>query len=488
MINFKTIVPTLVAGFSIATSLQAAKQPNILFIFADDHAYDAVGYAGNSMVKTPNLDKLAAEGVNFTHAYNSGAWQGAVCIASRTMMMTGKQVWNAHDANLKKMIEAKQFFPQIMADAGYDTYYAGKWHVGGAGNAKATWKFTKNVRPGMPNQTKERYQRKFIEGQPDTWSPYDEQFNGFWKGGKHWSEVLADDGTEFISAAAKEEKPFMMMLAFNAPHDPRQAPKEYQEMYPYEEMKVPANFQKNYPHNIGSNKIRDEQLAPFPRTPYSVQVNMSEYFALITHMDTQIGIILDELEKSGKKDDTIIIFSADHGLGCGQHGLLGKQNMYDHSVRVPWIIAGPGIPKGKESNTPISLQDAMATCIELAGAKKPSYVDFNSVLPIIKSGKSEKRDIYSCYTNFQRMVSDTGHKLIVYPQSKVEILYDLTKDPLEKKDVSKNPEYAPILKEMRAKLAAQMKGMNDPVDLSDPVESFKNHGKSARNKKMRGGH
>lgn len=485
--KMKSIIPIVVASLGIVSSVQAAKKPNILFIFADDHAYDAVGYVGNDTIKTPNLDKLAAEGTNFTHAYNSGAWQGAVCIASRTMLMTGKQVWNAHNANLKQMVDDKEFFPQLMEAAGYETYYSGKWHTGGGNIAKGSWKNVKSLRPGMPNQTKQRYQRKFIKGEPDTWSPSDEKFKGFWKGGKHWSEVLADDGAEFLARAAKDDKPFMMMLAFNAPHDPRQAPQQYQDMYPYDEITVPTNFQGEYPHNIGSNKVRDEQLAPFPRTPYSVQVNMSEYYALITHMDEQIGKILDHLEKTGKKDDTIIIFSADHGLGCGQHGLLGKQNMYDHSVRVPWIIAGPGIPKGKEISTPIYLQDAMATCLDLAGASKPDYVEFDSVLPLINPGKDEKRDIYSCYTNFQRMVSDTDHKLIVYPQSKTEILYDLKRDPLEKKDVSKKPEYAKVLKNMRKKLADQMKGMNDPLDLKDPVNSFKGYGKAA-NKKKRGGH
>ncbi|MGB0258453.1 MAG: sulfatase-like hydrolase/transferase, partial [Coraliomargarita sp.] len=234
----------------------SAKQPNILFIFADDHAYDAVGAHGNSVIKTPNLDRLSERGTHFSHAYNSGAWGGAVCVASRTMLQTGRQVWNARKASLDELLERGEFFPQQMRSAGYETYFAGKWHVGKTKLAAAAWKHVRNVRPGMPKQVKERYQRNFTPGQ-DSWDPVDTANGGFWAGGKHWSEVLADDGIEFIQQAADQDKPFMMMLCFNAPHDPRQAPQAYQEMYPYDSIPLPQNFLTEYPYEIGSNQVRD---------------------------------------------------------------------------------------------------------------------------------------------------------------------------------------------------------------------------------------
>ena len=308
--------------------------------------------------------------------------------------------------------------------------------------------------------------------------------NGFWKGGKHWSEVLADDGIDLLGKAAKSDKPFMMMLCFNAPHDPRQAPKEYQEKYPYKDMGVPKNFNKEYPHNVGSNKIRDEKLAPFPRTEYSIQVNKSEYYALISHMDTQIGRILEALEKSGKADNTIIMFSADHGLGVGQHGFLGKQNMYEHSVRAPWIISGKGIPSGKVIENPIYIQDAMATCLDIAGIDKPNHVHFQSVLPLLKGDTSKARkQMYSCYTNHQRMVTENGFKLISYPIAKVERLYDLKNDPLETKDLAKDAKYANKLESLRKALANQMKEMKDPLDLNDPENSFQGFGKPKKKRR-----
>ena len=120
-------------------------------------------------------------------------------------------------------------------------------------------------------------------------------------------------------------------------------------MYPYKD-KIRC------PHSL-----RDEKLAPMPRTEHAIKVNRQEYYAIITHMDVQIGRILDSLEESGLADSTYVFYSADHGLGVGHHGLLGKQNLYEHSTRVPFIVQGPGIPKGKQIEAPIYLQDVMPT-------------------------------------------------------------------------------------------------------------------------------
>lgn len=474
---------SITAASLVSLQVQAAEKPNILFIFADDLAYDCVGSYGNKEVKTPHLDKLSASGTQFTYAYNSGAWGGAVCVASRTMLMTGKQIWNARGTKLEEHAGAGKFWPQRMQKAGYTTYFAGKWHVGSNGLPAKVFNHAQNVRPGMPNQTSGRYNRNFTPGQDD-WSPFDQSKQGFWKGGKHWSEVLVDDAADFFKVAKDDDKPFFMSLCFNAPHDPRQAPESYQKMYPYKDITVPSSYMDLYPHEIGSNRIRDEKLGPFPRTKYSVQVNRSEYFALISHMDTQIGRIFEELEKTGKADNTIVIFSADHGLACGHHGLLGKQNMYDHSIRVPWIISGPGIPAGKSVEAPIYLQDAMATSLELAGADSEG-VEFNSVLPAIK-GDDKRGKVYSCYTNHQRMIRSGDYKLISYPRIKVEKLFNIKEDPFEEKDLAGDPAEAERIKELRTQLVEEMKQMNDPLDLNDPEGSYsKGSSKGKKGKKAK---
>lgn len=454
---------TLAAALSPLVS-SAQKKPNILFIFGDDHAYNTIHAHGNERIETPNLDKLSKSGTHFTHAYNSGAWNGAVCVASRTMMITGKQLWNAKAAKLNDLNNQKKLTPQVIQAAGYDTYFAGKWHV--STTPETVFQHVKNPRKGMPNQRPERYKRKFIKGEKDSWDPTDTSNGGFWKGGKHWSEVLVDDAQVYFDAVAKSDKPFFMYLCFSAPHDPRQAPQEFQDKYPYDTIKVPESFQPLYPFDIGSNRIRDEKLAPFPRTPYSIQVNRSEYYALITHMDVQIGRILEALEATGKADNTIVIYAADHGLACGNHGLLGKQNMYEHSLRVPWIISAPklGFPEGKKIDYPIYIQDAIATCIDLTGAKKPASLEFNSVLPLLKNAAPAKsRDMYGSYLDVQRMVIHNDHKLIFYPKIPKVRLYNLKNDPLELKDISQEPASKAIIQECQKALLEQMKLMGDPM-------------------------
>jgi choline-sulfatase len=429
-----------------------------------------MGAYGHPVVQTPNLDRLVEDGITFTHAYNQGSWSGAVCIASRTMLNTGRFLWKAARFDKQKSVErerqAGRFWSEYMKTAGYTTYMTGKWHV--KADSKKAFDFQVNERPGMPNQTDVGYNRP-IEGQPDPWCPWDPKFEGFWKGGKHWSEVLGDDSLAFLTRASERKEPFFMYLAFNAPHDPRQSPKEYVDKYPLEKVDLPVNFLPEYPYKEemkAGKGLRDEKLAPFPRTPYAVKVNRQEYYAIITHMDTQIGRILDAIEASGKADNTYIFFSADHGLGVGHHGLLGKQNLYDHSVRVPLMVTGPGVARDKKIDTPVYLQDIMATSLELAGVEKPDHVEFKSLMPLIRGEDVVPYDaIYGGYLDSQRSVTMDGHKLIIYPAVPVARLYNLADDPNEMNDLTQKPGSKPIMKKLFARLLELQVEVGDEVDL-----------------------
>lgn len=444
-------------------------QPNILFIFADDQNYQTIHAQGNEEVITPTLDKLTHEGVTFTNAYNMGAWHGAVCVASRTMLNTGRFVWRAYQSekDLKDLAHKRQFWSQMMEDAGYETYFSGKWHV--KISPDSVFNHVRHQRPGMPNDSKEGYNRP-IEGQKDVWSPYDTAFGGFWKGGKHWSEVLADDAEIFLEEASTKDKPFFMYLAFNAPHDPRQSPKEYVDKYPLENISVPKTFLPDYPYlgKIGyDGNLRDERLAPHPRTEYAVKVNRQEYYALITHMDVQIKRILDALEKSGMKDNTYIFYTADHGLACGNHGLMGKQSMYDHSIRPPMMVVGPDIPKGQKIHTDVYLQDVMASALDLAKAKKPDFVEFNSLIGLAYGQTSQGNydAIYGCYTDAQRMIRKDGYKLIVYPKAQATLLFDLKNDPLEMDDLNDKEELQGLKATLFQELVQLQESMEDTTDI-----------------------
>lgn len=448
----------------------ADSKPNILLIFADDQAFDTIHAHGNSEIQTPNLDRLSARATTFTHAYNMGSWSGAVCVASRMMMISGKYLWHAQKdhAQTKQLYQDKgRLWPQLLASNGYDTYFTGKWHI--RADANQAFKVASNIRGGMPNQTEAGYNRP-IEGQTMKWKPWDESFGGFWKGGKHWSEVVGDDASQFLNMSKKSDNPFFMYIAFNAPHDPRQSPKEYVDKYPLDRIAMPASFVPEYPFNEAMNsgrKLRDERLAPFPRTEYAVKVNRQEYYAIITHMDAQIGRILDALEATGQADNTYIFFTADHGLAVGRHGLMGKQNMFDHSVRVPLMVAGPDIPENRKIDARVYLQDVMATSLELTETKKPDYVQFESLLPLIHGETDKGRDaIYGAYLQGQRMVTYGDHKLILYPSISKAILYNIANDPQELHDLADQKQHQATVSKLFARLLELQKETGDTLDLA----------------------
>lgn len=470
MTPIRTLWISLAVGVAFCLPSHAQQEkPNLLFIFADDQCFSTIHSLGNQEIETPNLDRLAGQSTVFTHAYNMGSWSGAVCVASRTMLNTGRFVWRAekdYKETQERYADKGLMWSQLLEKAGYDTYFTGKWHV--RANPETVFTVSRNVRGGMPNQTPEGYNRP-IEGQEDVWSPYDPKFEGFWKGGKHWSEVVGDDGVDFLTQAKGSENPFFMYLAFNAPHDPRQSPKEFVDKYPWEEIELPENYMPLYPYReemrVGKGQ-RDESLAPFPRTEYAVKVNRQEYYAIITHMDQQIGRILDELEASGQAENTYIFFSADHGLACGEHGLMGKQNMFEHSLRVPLMVSGPGIEKDKHIDARVYLQDIMATTLELAETERPEHVEFQSLMPLVRGEKEQQYDaIYGGYLDAQRAVLVGDYKLILYPRVPVALLFNVEEDPLEMTNLAENPENLPLVKKMFSKLLELQEELEDDLDL-----------------------
>ena len=488
----------LVGLFLFASCLEQKKeengQPNIVFIFADDLTYSAINALGNKEIQTPNIDRLVNAGTTFSHAYNMGAWNGAVCVASRAMMISGRSVWNADKYRQEWLLGRGlyQTWGKLMENAGYDTYMTGKWHV----DAKAGGVFQNvvHVRPGMPKDAWKNdemvenfksiagtglspgkfmpvgYNRPISEAD-SSWSATNPKYGGYWEGGKHWSEVLKDDALGFVANTKESNKPFFMYLAFNAPHDPRQAPQKYLDKYPLQNISVPESWLPEYPFKDGIGngpELRDEALAPFPRTEYAIKKHIQEYYAIITHMDDQIGAILDNLEENGQMQNTFVIFTADHGLAMGKHGLLGKQTQFDHSIRVPFVIMGPNVPKGKIISSDIYLQDAMATSLDLAGAQKPGYLYFHSVMDMVEGHqvKSSYDGIYGAYVDLQRMIRKEGFKLIVYPRLERVLLFDINNDPEEINDLSGEQGYQSKINDLFEDLIKLQQELNDTLDIS----------------------
>ena len=475
------------------------QKPNILFIFTDDQAPTTIHALGNEEIITPNLDTMVSKGVTFTNAYNMGAWGGAVCISSRAMLNTGKSLWDAQklDIKIKDTVIINSMWGPLMKKMGYDTYISGKWHV--KTPAEQNFDNVVNLRPGIPKEGRTRdwsgFKKKIEESLaknpegfardvlpigynrplgPDdnSWSPSDTSLGGYWQGGEHWTNVLEKDAVSFIEDASQKENPFFMYISFNAPHDPRQSPQKFQDMYITEDLSIPESFQPLYPQykEIANDPfLRDAGIAPFPRTEYATQVHKKEYYASITHIDVTIGKILDALEKSGKADNTYIIYTSDHGLAVGEHGLFGKQNMYDHSMKAPFIVIGPGLQGGRTVNENIYVQDAMATALELAGYEKNNAVFFNSVLSLAKgdSNQTSYPAIYGSYMDVQRMIKKDDYKLILYPDVPIAKLFDLTNDPNEMNNLADNHDQKERVKNLFNELTKLQNDLGDPLDLTE---------------------
>ncbi len=483
------LVQLLVCCSPSTSDERDGKRPNVLLLLTDDLTFSAVQALGNATVNTPNMDRLVENGTTFSHAYNMGAWSGAVCVASRAMLITGRSLWDAHayEQNQRDLVDRGEMWSLLMKKAGYRTYMSGKWHI--QSDPVLLFDRVKDVRPGMPEDGFNR--RKFIEaitsgnmskmplgynrplGSHDTaWVPWDKRLGGYWEGGVHWSEVLADNTIQFLNEAKADSTPFFMYIAFNAPHYQRQSPKAYVDRYPLDSIPLPKAYMPENPYRSDEIGLqlgqRDESLAPFPRTEFAIKTHLSEYYAIISHLDTQIGRILDALQASGEASHTYIIFTSDHGLAMGNHGLMGKQSLYDHSIRVPFVVVGPDVPKGAVIDANIYLQDAMATALDIGGVKKPDYLAFNSVLPFIRGERTASYypAVYGGYRTHQRMIRKDGFKLIVYPNLGTSLLFDVNADPHELHDLSQDTSYRERKQALFDGLIDLQTELRDSLDLS----------------------
>jgi arylsulfatase A-like enzyme len=456
---------TRLLGFSFLALLAVAsakptERPNVLFLFSDDQQADAIGALGNKHIRTPHIDRLVGEGTSFTNAYIMGASSPGVCLPSRAALLSGRTLWNLENQGIwgYEISPENKTLPEVFRENGYLTFATGKNDPGKAGHiGRAYTHGDKLLLQGMSRQ----FNPPLHPFKPD----------GNYKGVKasrdddrHSAVIYADAAIEFIEQHAGGEQPFYAYVAFQTPHDPWQAPEEYHARYRAEDMPLPESFMPRHPFDNGMLDIRDEKLAPFPRTPEAVRKRIADYYATMTHTDAQIGRILAALEKSGQYDNTIIVFASDNGLALGRHGLMGKQNVYDHSLRVPMVIAGPGIPRGEKRDRLCYLYDINPTLCQLAGLPVPETVEFQSLAPVISDPSAKHRDhLYFAFMSWQRAVRDARHKLIEYcvDGARHTQLFDLADDPHEMHNLAADPVYAATLARLRKLLEQERVRLND---------------------------
>jgi arylsulfatase A-like enzyme len=442
----------LALGLSWLGAAAAGQRPDILFLLTDDQRADTIRALGNPSIQTPNLDGLAAEGTSFLRAYCMGsALHGAVCVPSRAMLMSGRTLFRAPE-NLQDV----ETWPARLGRVGYRTFITGKWH-NQAPSLLASFTEGKAIfLGGMTDQSRVKVsdmgsQRTLINERIEN---------------RFSSELFAAAAIEFLRSV-EPGRPFCLYVAFTAPHDPRTPPPEFRRPYDLAPPPLPPNFLPQHPFNNGEMLVRDEKLAPWPRTPDTVQEHLAAYYGMITHLDAQVGRILQALRETGRYQQTVIVFASDQGLAIGSHGLFGKQNLYEHSVRAPLMIAGPGLPKGRKTEAFCYLLDLYPTLCELAGVTVPESSEGRSLAPLLRARGDRGRDcIFTAYRQGQRAVRDERFKLIRYPHLNKSQLFDLRRDPAETSDLSADPRHAKRLGQMTALLARQQALAGDTLPLA----------------------
>ncbi len=433
------------------STVTLASRPNILFLFADDQRADTVAAWGNPHLQTPHLDRLAAEGFSFRNNYCFGSNSGAVCVPSRAMLMSGR-TW----FNVPHTLAGVVTFPERFRQQGYETFGTGKWHNGQESFLRS-FSVGRSVHfGGMDDHTQAAVQDLNPDG---TFTPRQ-------PAGKFSSEQFADATIEFLRRSPRDP-PFLAYVAFTAPHDPRNPPTEWIQRYEQPRPPLPRNYLPQHPFDNGQLVLRDENLLPWPRPPELLREQLSEYYALISHLDAQVGRILRALRESPFATNTYVVFAADNGLALGSHGLLGKQNLYEHSMRVPLIVAGPGIPPGQSTHAFTYLYDLYPTLCELAGIPAPEGLEGFDLAPLWSGRPSSVRDsVFLPYQDLMRAVRDQRWKLICYPPVHHRQLFDLQNDPDETLDVSGNPENAAEVERLLALMRDWQQRLGDQLPLT----------------------
>lgn len=486
-------------------------RPNILFLIADDHRHDAIEGFGDEVVQTPNLDGLANAGTAMTNAHIMGSTSRAVCLPSRAMLLAGSGLFNVfaspddedepywRDYTRYKIDGKHKLFPEILAEAGYATYGIGKWHNRPSEYARSFTNGGSIFLGGgfdqrKPTSTSQGSGLGFSHEATPVWEfeatgNYDpDQVTR----GKCWSSTLFTDTAIDLLRSHPTSDPFCMYIAFTEPHDPRTPPEEFASMYADTDIPLPANFLPEHPFDNGELYVRDEKLAPHPRTAEVIKQHIADYYGMLSKLDSEIGRLLHELKELNLADDTLVVYVADHGLALGQHGLLGKQNLYGHSVRVPMILRGPEIPIGQRHDALCYLHDMYATLLDYAGVEIPGNTDSISLLPVICGETPDHREsIFAAYQMdlvvspdgpYQRMVRDERFKLIEYRVEGVtrQQVFDLINDPLEMCDLAKDENYSAEIMALKRCMSEWQQTANDTVLGIDASHGVDGGGESDR--------
>ncbi len=442
-------------------------KPNVVFILADDLRPDALACTGNAAVKTPNLDRLAARGTLFTRA----TCGYPICHVSRAEILTGRCLTNADMPGRPLKLDPQwTMWPEVMRRAGWHTAYCGKWHTPGTpqtrGYAETSALFSgggaKEKLLTFPLSSTARKVTGYTG-----WTFKDEAgqpLPGDTVGLTPETDARIADGAIAVLRKRKDA-PFFLHVNFTAPHDPLLWPRDTGPRVDATSLALPGNFRAGHPFDHGNSAGRDEVIVPAPRSAEEVRRERAVYFSLVENLDAQIGRIIRALEEAGVLERTVIIFSSDHGLALGSHGLMGKQNQYEHTIGVPLITAGPGVRAGARASAQCYLRDLFPTVCDITGTAIPPSVQGRSLRPVLRGENAEIYPaIFGRFTDTQRMMRTAdGWKLIWYPKIARQQLFHVSEDPEELRDLAQDKGEQERLHRMMAGLETGMREQGDAV-------------------------
>jgi choline-sulfatase len=422
---------------------------NILLIMSDEHRRDALGSAGHPLVQTPNLDALSEQGVRFTNAYCNSP----LCVPSRASFATGLHVHEVENwDNGKPYTGAPQSWGNYLGEAGVQVVTVGKLHFDPAHKNG----FDDQRRPTKQNSLDGGgLHRTPVRKQPQSRQRFDEVGSGdFWfDSTEHETEAAID----FITnEAGREGKPWALWLNYLPPHFPLIAPRPFYDLYPEDAVDFPYD-NPSAAHHPALEEFR-EYFDSRDLDEATLRRTRSAYYGLVSYIDHQIGRVVQALQESGQAEDTLIIYTSDHGESLGDHDLWWKCSMYEQSAGVPLIMAGPSIPRGEVRTDPVSLIDLTATLADALGQKPHPSWQGRSLLPVAQ-GKESLGDDAVVFSQYHAhgvshgifMIRKGPFKYVYYPQFPAQ-LFNLENDPQELHDLSTDATYASVLAELHTEL------------------------------------
>lgn len=453
-------------------SASKAKRPNLMYVFADQLGYIHCGYAGSKKARTSNIDRLASQGVNFRNAVSTMP----VCAAHRATLFTGKYpTTTGMVINELRMNTNHKCFGHVLTENGYETGYIGKWHL--YANQLGNHYDTKNsfVPPG-PNRL----------GFDGYWAAYnfhhyyynayyhiDSPKKIFYEKGVYEPDGQTDLAIGFLNKAAKSNRPFALFISYGTPHDPwtdNNVPEKYRDMFKDTEFHHPPNYKDtNDKYADGWGRLSPDGRK---RLPHWRRI----YYAMTTNLDWNIGRLLDAVDKAGLADNTIIVFSSDHGEMFGAQGRRAKNIFYDEAVRVPFLIRWPKrISAGTVSGACPGTVDIMPTILSLMDLPISRGVEGMDLSHCVLGKKGPEPEAAFLQNTGACAIFENGHewralrdKRYTYAKYRVdgaELLFDNINDPYQMKNLAKRPEYQKTIDRFRKMLADKMKLLNDNFEL-----------------------